>query len=235
MNSYGDVNALVFESTDGGVHVRSKSMSLKSDKKSSLLVSACWSVMLIFALFFVINVAHAEEAGGPSESRQGEDVQAKNPNPKEQNLDGWINCNDAHRSKQAYHDVTFNNCNGSYELKITRGDYQCMYGPGNQSLDIPAGSAYQINLSDNDSWPSCAQTQKYVKWNIVAVGGPSNPVEWHHDYNVWGFPGQWTSQIDSGAVSGPGLPYKATCDGTDCLRTPAYAGSGRPQVIIYFN
>ena len=187
--------------------------------------------IVAFAVFSAINMAHAEEADKTKVSEQVSPSRTKTQ--QEQSPDGWITCSSS-PSKQAYHDVTFNNCNGSYDLQITRGKYQCMQGAGNTSLTVPVGTAYQINLSDDSGWPSCTDTEKNVTWNTQAKGGPNYQAEWRHAKVGYSSQKTWISEIKTAATNGAGLPNNATCDGSNCLNQWATADTGRPQVIIYF-
>ncbi|SUA89310.1 hypothetical protein [Pandoraea pulmonicola] len=159
--------------------------------------------------------------------------------------DGWISCTSTlplqsrssekatTQNKEQYHDVTFWNCSGSYDLTITRGNYQCMYGPGNEKVSVPVGTAYQINLDDRNSGFDCNNADKSVTWNIQASGGPKTTAQWLHS-KYQENAGTWQTSIVDSNTGSPGEVSGATCNYSDCLNKWVDTGSGRPLVVISF-
>jgi hypothetical protein len=223
--------SLIQETTVANMHTQTESRPSNRIIAVFARIATLLPAILAFTMFSAINIAHAEEAGKTKVSEQGAPSSTKTR--QEQSPDGWMPCSSS-SSKQAYHDVTFNNCNGSYDLQITRGKYQCMQGAGNTSLTVPVGTAYQINLSDDNGWPTCTDTEKNVTWNIQAKGGPNYQAEWRHAKIGYSNQKTWSSEIQATATNGAGLPNNATCDGSNCLNQWATADTGRPQVIVYF-
>ncbi len=204
-------------------------------RPSNVVFAVCAGVMAL-TLLIATGTAKAQDAAGSAATASKPSMTANEVGQKGQNPDGWINCNSL-KSKSAYHDVTFNNCNGSYPLTVTRTGDTCMYGAGNYQINVPVGTAYQINLEDKNSGFDCYQGEKNVTWSIQAHGGPTSQAEWRHAYtNQDGYSGitQWMSRVDDTSTGAGGLVSGATCDGANCFNQWAQANTGRPQVVISF-
>ncbi|SUA92372.1 Uncharacterised protein [Pandoraea pulmonicola] len=227
------------------MHVAIDSTPKDRPRRRSEVTVAFWMVLSTLTLLCAaMKLAWAAEAVGSAVASQ-QTTAEKMTKQEGQSPDGLMPClsptSDSiasvppkrmpPRVKSAVHKVTFNNCQGTTTLTITRTGRSCMYQFGPYQISLEPNQRYQISMEDSNNYlQGCADSNKSVSWSINSSNGSTSAAAWVHSHK----PGPWSSMVESSGSGAPGQVGSATCDGVNCLNAWAVANTGTPEVIISF-